>query len=246
MSKGWEYLLLQAGIKVLYSFTFSLNSVVLSSVIYSKSAIPMRGLYADIRFLQLASLIDQVVPTLQLLTDELHQAHLPHVRSECMQTCAGRSELGAEFQPCCKSKPVWQWEFSDLILIQSHSSVLLKEPLHGRCCSWNLLAGFRCVCWKFWRPASPRRGKGIKLSFRNSSSVLLNRSNLVPLATCVCGVFFACFGAGCLVLVVVIVVGIKQGHFIIKSSLCMWAHGLWLLATWGKKNMHWNYIVALS
>lgn len=70
-------------------------------------------------------------------------------------------------------------------------------------------------------------GKGIKLSFRNSSSVLLNRSNLVPLATCVCGgLFFACFGAGCLVLVVVVVVAIKQGHFIIKSSLCMWAHGL--------------------
>lgn len=140
MGKGWEYWLLQAGIRILYSFTFSLNSIVLSSVIFSKSPIHVRGISADIRFLQLASLIDQVVPTLQLLTDELHQAHLPHVRSECMQTCAGRSELGAEFQPCCKSEPDW-----------SCSSVLLKEPLHGRRCSWNLLAGLRCMCWKFWR-----------------------------------------------------------------------------------------------
>lgn len=54
----------------------------------------MRGLYADIKFLQLASSTDQVAPTLQLLRDELHQARLPGVRSEYKQTCVGRSELG--------------------------------------------------------------------------------------------------------------------------------------------------------
>lgn len=54
----------------------------------------MRGLYADIKFLQLASSIDRAAPTSQLLRDELHQARLPGVRCECKQTCVGRSELG--------------------------------------------------------------------------------------------------------------------------------------------------------
>lgn len=47
------------------------------------------------------------------------------------------------------------------------------------------------------------------------------RSSLVPLAA-MCVGFFCYFGVGCLVIVVV---GIKHGHLIIKFSLCMWAPG---------------------
>lgn len=36
---------------------------------------------------------DQGVPTLQLLRDELHRAHLPGARCVCTRTCGERAEL---------------------------------------------------------------------------------------------------------------------------------------------------------
>ena len=91
-----EYVLLQARIKLLYSSSFTLNIIALNKI-FPKSSIHLRWLYADVRFLQLTSLTAQAVPTLRLLRDELHRAHLRGARSVYKQTCVGRAELGVDF-----------------------------------------------------------------------------------------------------------------------------------------------------